>query len=133
MYVDVTSILQNSGLTVLEWADYIRNEIMINTGCPCSTGFGTNRLQARLATKKAKPAGKYYLKPDDVEEYFSEINLSDLPGVGPATLSKLRNMGLNTCGDIQVYIYVNISINATKITNCESEYRFNASSNGIRE
>lgn len=108
MYVNVTNILQNSGLTVLEWADYIRNDIMNNTGCPCSTGFGTNRLQARLATKKAKPAGKYYLKSDDVEEYFSEIKLSDLPGVGPATLNKLKNMGVNTCGDVQVCRYKHV-------------------------
>ncbi|KAJ8916575.1 hypothetical protein NQ315_000219 [Exocentrus adspersus] len=65
-------------------------------------GFGANRLQARLATRKAKPCGQYYLQADDVEMYMSEIPLADLPGVGYATLSKLRNLGLNTCGDVQV-------------------------------
>ncbi|KAJ8956255.1 hypothetical protein NQ318_014989 [Aromia moschata] len=65
-------------------------------------GFGANRLQARLATRKAKPSGQYHLQADDVELYMSEIPLADLPGVGMATLSKLRNLGLNTCGDVQV-------------------------------
>ncbi|CAH1107539.1 unnamed protein product [Psylliodes chrysocephalus] len=102
MYVDVTNILKETGLSVEEWATYIRNEIMNATQCPCSTGFGANRLQARLATKKAKPAGQYYLKSDDIESYMVEIKLSDLPGVGRATLGKLQKMGLNTCGDLQL-------------------------------
>ncbi|VEN59386.1 unnamed protein product [Callosobruchus maculatus] len=102
MYVDVTKVLKETGLSVEEWATHIRNEIMEATGCPCSTGFGANRLQARLATRKAKPAGQYYLQADDVEAYMAEIPLSDLPGVGRVTLSKLSNLGLNTCGDVQM-------------------------------
>lgn len=66
------------------------------------TGFGANRLQARLATRKAKPAGQYYLEPQDVESYMSEISLADLPGVGRATLAKLHsNLNFKTCGDVQ--------------------------------
>ncbi|CAH1981537.1 unnamed protein product [Acanthoscelides obtectus] len=102
MYVDVTKLLKETGLTVEEWATHIRNEIMEATGCPCSTGFGANRLQARLATRKAKPAGQYYLQADDVESYMTDIPLSDLPGVGRVTLSKLSNLGLSTCGDVQM-------------------------------
>nr|XP_023016559.1 DNA repair protein REV1 [Leptinotarsa decemlineata] len=101
MFVDVTGILKETGLTVDEWATHIRQEIMSATGCPSSTGFGANRLQARLATRKAKPAGQYHLQPSNLEFYMSEIPLSDLPGVGRATLHKLKNLGLNTCGDVQ--------------------------------
>ncbi|XP_066144845.1 DNA repair protein Rev1 [Euwallacea fornicatus] len=101
MYVDVKQVLQDTGLTVQEWATHIRTEIMDITGCPCSTGFGANRLQARVATRKAKPAGQYYLEPDNVEVYMSEISLADLPGVGRATLAKLAHLGFNTCGDLQ--------------------------------
>lgn len=36
--------------------------------------------------------------------YMAEIPLADLPGVGYATLAKLKNLGLATCGDIQVSI-----------------------------
>ena len=102
MYVDVTDILRETGMSVYEWADHIRNEIKTITGCPCSTGFGSNRLQARLATKKAKPDGQFYLESADVENYLYDLPLGDLPGVGYSTLAKLRNLGLQTCGDIQV-------------------------------
>ncbi|KAK9703060.1 BRCA1 C Terminus (BRCT) domain [Popillia japonica] len=100
MYVDVTKILKKSGITVVEWASHIRHEIMERTGCPCSTGFGANRLQARLATKKAKPNGQYYLEPEEVDNYMYDLPLEDLPGVGYATIIKLHNLGLKTCGDL---------------------------------
>ncbi|XP_072383055.1 DNA repair protein Rev1 [Diabrotica undecimpunctata] len=102
MYVDVTKILRKTGLTVEEWASLIRNEIRTITGCPCSAGFGANRLQARLATRKAKPEGQFYLKPEEVENHMVELPLSDLPGVGRATLAKLQKLGLFTCGDVQL-------------------------------
>lgn len=38
MYVDVTNILKETGLSVDEWATLLRNEIMTMTRCPCSTG-----------------------------------------------------------------------------------------------
>lgn len=54
-----------------------------------------------MATKKAKPNGQFYLGVENVEEYFSEIPISDLPGVGYSTTQKCNNMGLKTCADLQ--------------------------------
>uniref|UniRef100_A0A1Y1LM52 DNA repair protein REV1 n=1 Tax=Photinus pyralis TaxID=7054 RepID=A0A1Y1LM52_PHOPY len=102
MYVDVTPILAAANITVEDWATHIRKEVIAVTGCPCSAGFGANRLQARLANKRAKPAGQFYLRPDDVETYMAQVSLSDLPGVGSATVAKLTKMGLHKCGDLQV-------------------------------
>lgn len=59
------------------------------------------RLQARMATKKAKPNGQFHLTPEMVEEYFSEILISDLPGVGYSTTLKLKNSNLKTCSDLR--------------------------------
>ncbi|XP_076256420.1 rev1 DNA directed polymerase isoform X2 [Rhynchophorus ferrugineus] len=108
MYVDVRQILIDANITVDEWATHIRNEIMTVTNCPCSTGFGANKLQARLATKKAKPSGQYYLRPNDVEVYMSDIPVADLPGVGRATLAKIKNLGIATCGDLQMVSLKNL-------------------------
>lgn len=59
-------------------------------------------MQARLATRKAKPAGQHYLKPEDVGWFMSEIPLAHLPGVGHATVTKLEAMGYKTCGELEV-------------------------------
>ncbi|KAK5638274.1 hypothetical protein RI129_012569 [Pyrocoelia pectoralis] len=101
MYVDVLPILKSANVGVEDWATHIRKEITEITGCPCSAGFGANRLQARLANRKAKPAGQFYLKPEEVDDYMANVNLSDLPGVGSATVTKLSKMGLQKCGDLQ--------------------------------
>lgn len=59
------------------------------------------RLQARMATKKAKPNGQFELKVENVEEYFCDIPISDLPGVGFSTTQKCNNLNLKSCGDLQ--------------------------------
>lgn len=50
------------------------------TLCPCSTGIGSNCLLARLATKKAKPDGMFYLEPGITIDFMRKINVSDVPG-----------------------------------------------------
>lgn len=54
-----------------------------------------------MATKKAKPNGQFYLAAENVEEYFSKISISDLPGVGYSTTLKLNNINLKTCSDLR--------------------------------
>lgn len=80
MYVECSKVLSETGLTPLEFADVLRSEIKEITGCPVSTGFGANKLQARLATKKAKPDGKFHLSSADAESFIADFNVRDLPG-----------------------------------------------------
>lgn len=60
-----------------------------------------DRLQARMATKRAKPNGQYFLEESYVEEYFRDIAISDLPGVGYSTTTKLNQLQWSTCSDLQ--------------------------------
>lgn len=54
-----------------------------------------------MATKQAKPNGQFHLQMANVEEYFREIPVSDLPGVGYSTTQKCSNLGLKICADLQ--------------------------------
>ncbi|XP_061718367.1 DNA repair protein Rev1 [Cydia pomonella] len=101
MYVDCSELLKDLDITVQDFATILREEIRSKTGCPCSTGFGGNRLQARLATKRAKPDGQFFLSADLVEDFIFDIKLRDLPGVGRQTASKLESIGHQTCGSLQ--------------------------------
>ncbi|XP_023939176.2 DNA repair protein REV1 [Bicyclus anynana] len=102
MYVDCTELLKTLNVSVHDFAFALREEIKNKTGCPCSTGFGGNRLQARLATKQAKPDGQFFLTPDLVDEFMFNINLRDLPGVGRQISQKLESLGHVTCGSLQI-------------------------------
>lgn len=54
-----------------------------------------------MATKQAKPNGQFHLRSEHVENHFSEIPISDLPGVGYSTTQKCSNSGLKICADLQ--------------------------------
>ncbi|XP_035914348.1 DNA repair protein REV1 [Anopheles stephensi] len=101
MFVDLTELLQSTGIEVMEFVTYVRGQISSATGCACSAGIGANRLQARMATKQAKPNGQFYLTPGAVEEYMRAIPIADLPGVGPSTSHRLKKMTYVTCADLQ--------------------------------
>ncbi|KAK3929278.1 DNA repair protein Rev1 [Frankliniella fusca] len=101
MFVDCTEVLQKSECTPIEFATFLRKEIKDKTQCTASTGFGSNRLLARLATRKAKPDGMFYLEQSMAEEYMKAVEVKDLPGVGRTMTSRLQAMGIFTCGDLQ--------------------------------
>ncbi|XP_065342179.1 DNA repair protein Rev1 isoform X1 [Cloeon dipterum] len=101
MFVDCTRLLAETDTRPLDFATFVRAEIKKITGCPASTGFGANMLQARMATKKAKPDGQFHLLPEDVVEFVKNIKVSDLPGVGRNVAYRLQAIGVQTCNDLQ--------------------------------
>lgn len=98
MYADCTKILKMSGLSPLEFATIIREEIKRKTDCPVSTGFGSNKLQARLATRKAKPDNQFYLNDQNVETYIRTLDVRDLPGMYEVFhVDSVKNMYFTDC------------------------------------
>lgn len=110
MYVDVTELLGVRREKVdicmtspLVLGALLRRHVHAATQCTATCGFGTNRLLARLATKRAKPDGQAFLlgptwrclhlsSPSVVASicelssqegcsYLDELPLSQLPGV----------------------------------------------------
>ena len=73
-------------------ATSLRAEIKRDTGCDVSVGIGGNVLLAKVALRKAKPAGQYHLKPEHVIEYMGTLSLQDLPGVAWSIGGKLEAM-----------------------------------------
>ncbi|GLG94483.1 DNA repair protein REV1, partial [Gryllus bimaculatus] len=101
MYVNCSEILKKANVTSLEFASFLRAELKEATGCTASAGFGSNPLQARLATKKAKPNGQFHLLPTDVEMFMHNIKVEDLPGVGHSLAYRLHAEGITDCRDLQ--------------------------------
>ncbi|ORX58569.1 hypothetical protein BCR36DRAFT_409079, partial [Piromyces finnis] len=86
---------------IIEKAKSIRAEIKYKTECNASIGISTNLLLARLATKKAKPNGEFYLSPTAPENFIKQFEVSDLPGVGWSIAKRFNDMNINNCGDLQ--------------------------------
>lgn len=43
--------------------------------------LGGNVLLAKMATKKAKPNGQFYLKGDDVMDFMKDQSVQNIPGI----------------------------------------------------
>jgi len=77
-----------------EMARDLREEVYARTGCNVSVGIGGNILLAKLALRKAKPAGQYQIKPEEVLEFVGELQVQDLPGVASSIGGKLGELGV---------------------------------------
>ena len=79
----------------------LRDSIKESTGCAVSVGIGGNILQAKLALRKAKPAGQFQIKPDQVLDFVGDLTVKDLPGVAHSLGAKLEEIGVTYVKDIR--------------------------------
>jgi DNA repair protein REV1 len=84
-----------------EVAQQVRDRVLDKTGCAVSVGIGGNILLAKVALRKAKPAGQYQLKPEDVLDFIGELQVQSLPGVAWSTGGKLEEIGIKLVKDIR--------------------------------
>jgi len=83
-------------------AQSIRDRVREKTQCDVSIGIGANILLAKLALRKAKPAGQYHLKHEDAQEFMQNLDVQDLPGVGWKLSEKLEEtMDVRTVGEVR--------------------------------
>ena len=72
----------------------IRERVLAETEISVSVGGGTGRVVAKLAVRRAKPAGVLVVPPGEEEVFLRSHDLADLPGVGPAFAEELKRRGL---------------------------------------
>lgn len=70
------------------------------TSLECSIGIGENKLQAKLATGYAKPAGVFRLTSEMWDELFGPQPTDALWGIGRKTAAKLAEAGISTVAEL---------------------------------
>ncbi|KAF9009538.1 hypothetical protein BDQ17DRAFT_1421710 [Cyathus striatus] len=84
-----------------DFAETIRAQVRKMTNCEVSIGISHNIMLARLATRKAKPAGSFHLAPEQVPGFIAPLNLADLHGFGWATEQKAQEkLGTSVLGEL---------------------------------
>ena len=108
-FLDVTGArsLLGDGVTI---ANRLRDDIREQLGLTCSVGVAPNKFLAKLASVDAKPRatprgvepgrGVVEVRPGEELAYLHPMPVERLWGVGPATLERLRRMGVSTVGDL---------------------------------
>ncbi|HVL80994.1 MAG TPA: DNA polymerase IV, partial [Actinomycetota bacterium] len=76
----------------------IRRRVESELGIVCSVGAGPTKLVAKLASRACKPDG--LLVVDDPRAFLDPLPVEELWGVGEATATVLRRLGLRTVGEL---------------------------------
>lgn len=102
-----TSSLEAHRNEAILLANQIRIDIFEATGgCSASVGISHNILLTRIATKRAKPNGVFYIpahSPDFVFGLLDDRPVDELPGVGRTLKTRLRDEagGVETVGQLR--------------------------------
>ncbi|WFD45191.1 deoxycytidyl transferase [Malassezia psittaci] len=83
------------------FAQALRQIIRQETDCDVSIGIGANILQARLATRQAKPCGVFHLTPEQLPGFLAQLDIGDLWGVGYSLCERFESwLGTRNVGEI---------------------------------
>lgn len=70
-------------------------------GLTASVGAGTSKLIAKIASDLDKPDGIVVVPAGTEAEFLAPMQVTVIPGVGPATAQRLTMAGVRTVGDLQ--------------------------------
>lgn len=80
----------------------VRAEIASRTGgLTASIGIATSKLVAKIASELAKPDGQLVVAPGTERDLLRPMQVTVIPGVGPATAERLRRIGVHTVAELE--------------------------------
>ncbi|MCL4429692.1 MAG: DNA polymerase IV [Chloroflexi bacterium] len=92
-----------------DWAEaealarQIKQEIKEKQNLTASIGVGPSKLVAKVASDFQKPDGLTVVKEEEVEGFLAPLPVRKLLWVGRKTEAKLKELGVNTIGDLARY------------------------------
>jgi len=97
-YLDVTD---RTAWTVAEgFARHVKNRIDREVGVTASVGVAPNMSAAKIASDHDKPDGLVVVEPGEVRPFLAPLDVEEIHGVGPVTARELRDLGIETAGDL---------------------------------
>lgn len=100
-YVDVTHLYQE--IHPLHLAQQIQQRIFNELKIGCSIGVAPNKFLAKMASDMKKPNGITVLRKRDLPHILWPMPIEEMFGVGKASSPKLKQLGINTIGDLVHY------------------------------
>lgn len=79
----------------------LKKRIRESTGLVASIGVAPVKFVAKLASDLGKPDGFVVVKADEILDFLTPLPVGRLWGVGPATLPKIQNLGIETIGEVR--------------------------------
>jgi DNA polymerase-4 len=82
--------------------DRLRADIAeLTGGLTASVGVASSKLMAKIASEINKPNGVYVVEPGTEAALLGPMQVTVIPGVGPATTERLRRLGVATVEELR--------------------------------
>lgn len=101
--IDETYIDMTDYFTQENAYSYLRNlqiDIYNSLHLKCSIGCSYNKFLAKMASDYKKPFGLTIVYNSDYKNLFWKLDISKMWGIGKKTYPKLKEIGINTIGDL---------------------------------
>lgn len=99
-YLDVTGLQIHHGSATL-MANWLRSQILEQTGLTASAGVSFNKMLAKIASDINKPNGTAIITPDDADAFISALPIERFHGIGKATAARMHLLGIATGADLR--------------------------------
>lgn len=106
-YLDVSDCAQCRGSATLI-AREIRGRVKEATQITVSAGVAPNKFLAKIASDWNKPDGLCVVTPDQIDRFVRQLPVRKLHGVGKATATRLKRMGVENCEDLRKFSRVDM-------------------------
>jgi len=98
---DEPSSETDSKSSVEDYALKIKSSIRKQcNGLICSIGVASNKSTAKIASDFQKPDGLTIVYPQDTMTFLSKLTVDQVSGIGVKTAMTLKDMGVNTIGEL---------------------------------
>jgi DNA polymerase IV (DinB-like DNA polymerase) len=81
-------------------ASGLMEEILKEELLTCSIGVAPNKLVAKIASDYRKPYGLTVVRVEEVRGFLLPLPVGKMPGIGPKTESRLKELNIETVGDL---------------------------------
>ena len=95
-YLDVTDRCDADWDVASSLARNLQQKLNSELSLSTSFGIAPTRITAKMASEENKPQGIFRVLPSEVSNFFIDRSVHEVPGIGPATATRLAEWGIRT-------------------------------------
>jgi DNA polymerase IV (DinB-like DNA polymerase) len=84
----------------MDLAKRMMQEVLDKERLSCSIGVAPNKMLAKIGSDFKKPYGLTVIREEDAKDFLSPLKVRTIPGVGPKTEVRLKDLKIETIGDL---------------------------------
>ncbi|MDG1546476.1 MAG: DNA polymerase IV [Candidatus Poseidoniaceae archaeon] len=93
-YLDITDSVDGDWDSAFALCRKLQQAITNKVGLTASFGIGPTRILAKMSSEINKPNGIFRILPDEIQDFFIDRPVREVPGVGPKTATMLAEWGI---------------------------------------